>query len=209
MACTACGQCMGIASSGDGERNAVRVHARCVSGRPADDQPVASDVKHTSCFFDVSACCCVSACARRWRGSHAGSVCVERAVHACARVQGAGQRVCVRHARRRLGKPGARHASCRILPAGKKGKLFITPLRASGKKVDLAPRAVVDLAAQSLCRTQQSGVSRCLPAVQLPHHRAVYRHGQKRTHSCAYISATTSPASGCKAICESCIFASR
>ena len=38
---------MGIASSGDGERNAVRVHARCVSGRPADDQPVASDVKHT------------------------------------------------------------------------------------------------------------------------------------------------------------------
>ena len=45
---------MGIASSGDGERNAVRVHARCVSGRPADDQPVASDVKHTSCFFDVS-----------------------------------------------------------------------------------------------------------------------------------------------------------
>ena len=51
MACTACGQCMGIASSGDGERNAVRVHARCVSGRPADDQPVASDFKHTSCFL--------------------------------------------------------------------------------------------------------------------------------------------------------------
>ena len=42
---------MGIASSGDGERNAVRVHARCVSGRPADDQPVASDIKHTSCFL--------------------------------------------------------------------------------------------------------------------------------------------------------------
>ena len=79
-------------------------------------------------------------------------------------------------------------------------------------KIDLAPRAVVDLAAQSLCRTQQSGVSRCLPAVQLQlpaPHRAVYRHGQKRTHSCAYISATTSPASGCKAICESCIFTSR
>jgi hypothetical protein len=34
----------------------------------------------------------VSACARRWRGSHACSVRVERAVHACARVQGAGQR---------------------------------------------------------------------------------------------------------------------
>ena len=55
----------------------------------------------------VSACCCVSACARRWRGSHACSVRVERAVHACARVQGAGQRAWVRHARRRLGKPGA------------------------------------------------------------------------------------------------------
>ena len=89
-----------------------------------------------------------------------------------------------------------------ILPAGKN---LIFPR----VKIDLAPRAVVDLAAQSLCRTQQSGVIRCLPAVQLPHHRAVYRHGQKRTHSCAYISATTSPASGCKAICESCIFTSR
>ena len=91
------------------------------ASRPTVSQWPKPQASHPA--FDVSACCCVSACARRWRGSHAGSVCVERAVHACARVQGAGQRVCVRHARRRLGKPGARHASCRILPAGKKGKI--------------------------------------------------------------------------------------
>ena len=31
-------------------------------------------------------------------------------------------------------------------------------------------------------------------------------NGQKRTHSCAYISATTSHASGCKSICEAGVF---
>ena len=53
-----------------------------------------------------------------WRGVHAWCVRVERALHARARVHGAGQRAWVTHARRRLGKPGARRAT----PAGKKGK---------------------------------------------------------------------------------------
>ena len=86
------------------------VRARCVSGQPADGQPVASDSSTAAKLFDVSACCRVEH-VHGWRGAHAWCVRVERALHACARVQGAEQRAWARHARRRLGKPGARHAS--------------------------------------------------------------------------------------------------
>ena len=63
MACTTCGRRMCLASSAGGERVAERIRARCVSGEPADGQPVASDSSTAAKLFDVSACCCVRACA--------------------------------------------------------------------------------------------------------------------------------------------------
>ena len=71
---------------------ALRLRARWLSSGPADSQPVASDTRNHMMLLCVCKCMLMSACARRWRGSHACSVRVERAVHACARVQGAEQR---------------------------------------------------------------------------------------------------------------------
>ena len=178
---------------------ALRLRARWLSSGPADSQPVASDTRNHMMLLTcermlLCECMCVLLAS-----SHACSVRVECAVHACARVQGAGQRAWVRHARRSPVRDMPL-VKVRILPAGEKGKILITILRVKIRRPARGRRP----RCPSLCRTQQSGVSRCLPAVHLPHHRAVYRHGQKRTHSCAYISATTSPASGCKAISRDC-----
>ena len=188
---------MGLARSGDGERIAERIRARCASGEPAAGRPVAmgdagASGTHSlassivfSLFFMVSFVfvsiivivslrtvqhvgggwhaqrvddACASRAAKvasalqsafapdvpaasrptvsQWpvtrarqpsfdvservlrmraqgrhrRGAHAWCVRDERTLHACARVQGAGQRVWVRHARRRLGE--ARCATC-------------------------------------------------------------------------------------------------
>ena len=111
MACTACGQCMGIASSGDGERNAVRVHARCVSGRPADGQTVASDFKHTSCFLTCKRVLPRESMCKAGEARTHGA-CVTSVL--CTRVL-----VCkAQSSERRRGsgeaKPGARHASCAL-----------------------------------------------------------------------------------------------
>ena len=80
---------------------ALRLRARWLSSGPADSQPVARDTRnHMMLLTCVSACCCVSACASL-ASSHACSVRVERVVHECAHVQGAGQRAWARHARPR------------------------------------------------------------------------------------------------------------
>ena len=62
---------------------ALQLCAQWLSSGPAGSQPVASDTRnHRMLLTCVSACCCdVSACARRWRGSHACSV------HACRAVE--------------------------------------------------------------------------------------------------------------------------
>jgi hypothetical protein len=67
-----------------------RIRARCASGEPADGQPVASD---SSTAAKLLSACCRVVRVHGWRGAHAWCVRVERALHACARVQGAGQRV--------------------------------------------------------------------------------------------------------------------
>ena len=63
------------------------VRARCVSGQPADGQPVASDSSTAAKLFDVSACCRVRACAllaSRARVVRACRACSAR-VCSCAR----------------------------------------------------------------------------------------------------------------------------
>ena len=67
-----------------------RIRARCASGEPADGQPVASD---SSTAAKLLSACCRVVRVHGWRGAHAWCVRDERALHACARVQGAGQRV--------------------------------------------------------------------------------------------------------------------
>ena len=202
---------MCLASSAGGERVAERIRARCVSGEPADGQPVASDsstaAKLLTCKRVLPRESMCTAGEARTRGSCVSSV-------LCTRVL-----VCkAQSSERRRGsgeaKPGARHASSPFHPFYPRVKWLTSYFCPEGKKPAapsiFAPRVVslARLAAQSLCRTQQSGVSRCLPAVQPPPSSRLQTHGQKRTHSCAYISAATSPASGCKAICESFIFTS-
>ena len=59
--------------------SAERVRARCVSGEPADGQPVASDSSTAAKLFDVQACCHVRACARLARRAR-----VVRACRACS-----------------------------------------------------------------------------------------------------------------------------
>ena len=111
-------------------------------------------------------------------------------------------------------KPGARHASSPFHPFYPRVKwLHLTfvprvknppPRRSSLRVWSLLP---VSLPNRCAVRNRAASVAACLRCSR--HHRAVYRHGQKRTHSCAYISATTSHASGCKAICEAGVFTSR
>ena len=191
---------------------ALRLRARWLSSGPADSQPVASHTRNHMMLLCVCKCMLLCECMCT---SLARLACVQRACRACcARVCSCARRRAASVGEACEAKPGARHASSPFHPFYPRVKWLTSYFCPEGKEPAapsiFAPRVVslAHLAAQSLCRTQQSGVSRCLPAVQLPHHRAVYRHGQKRTHSCAYISATTSPASGCKAICESFIFTS-
>ena len=89
---------------------AERVRARCASGEPADGQPVARASSITSSFCNVQACVsmCMAGEARTHGAAHAWRVRDERALRACARVQGAEQRA---RAWQWRGDPGARHAS--------------------------------------------------------------------------------------------------
>ena len=80
---------------------ALQLCARWLSSGPADSQPVASDTRNHILLLCVCKCMLLCECmCTSLSSSHACSVRVERAVHACARVQGAGQRAWVRHARR-------------------------------------------------------------------------------------------------------------
>ena len=71
---------------------ALRLRARWLSSGPADSQPVASDTRNHMMLLCVCKCMLLCECmCVLLASSHACSVRVERAVHACARVQGAGQ----------------------------------------------------------------------------------------------------------------------
>ena len=108
MACTACGQCMGIASSGGGERIAARARARCACSGPADSQPMASDTSTPSLLLTCKRVLqCESTCVAgeaRTRAACVTSVLCTRVVVCRAqrgeRGRGSGE-----------AKPGARHAS--------------------------------------------------------------------------------------------------
>ena len=162
------------------------------AGRPTVSQlPVTRGT--TFCFCAcASACCCVSACARRCR-ARMRAACVSSVL--CTRVL-----VCKAQGSEcgRGMRGEARCATCLFtlspfLPAGEMAYIlqYFCP---EGKKPAapsiFAPRVVslARLAAQSLCRTQQSGVSRCLPAVQPPPSSRLQTWAKTHTFVCLYIS---------------------
>ena len=193
---------------------ALRLRARWLSSGPADSQPVASDTRNHVMLLCVCKCMLLCECMCT---SLARLACVQRACRACcARVCSCARRRAASVGEACEAKPGARHASSPFHPFYPRVKWLTSystfvprvknppPRRSSLRVWSLLP---VSLPNRCAVRNRAASVAACLRCSR--HHRAVYRHGQKRTHSCAYISATTSPASGCKAICESCIFASR
>ena len=171
---------------------ALRLRARWLSSGPADSQPVASDTRNHMMLLCVCKCMLLCECMCT---SLARLACVQRACRACcARVCSCARRRAASVGEACEAKPGARHASSPFHPFYPRVKWLTSYFCPEGKKTataDLRSACVVSLArlaAQSLCRTQQSGVSRCLPAVQPPPSSRLQTWAKTHTFVCLYIS---------------------